>query len=173
MSANVDLPDVALSVRQPWAWAIVAGHKKIENRSVGSIRAGRMSCRRIAIHAAIGLKQDEFDWGVWRLQKHGVACPHPDQLPRGAIIGAVDVVKIITKSDIEWFGGQMGLVLENAEQCDPIPAKGELGYFGWRRAGALAPVAKWMGAWARGGEGLFAHLEASWRVAPHKPFKSG
>ena len=132
-----------------------------------------MSCRRIAIHAASGLKQDEFDWGVWRRQKHGVACPRPDQLPRGAIIGAVDVVKIISKSDSEWFGGQTGLVLENAEQCDPIPVKGELGYFAWQRADTLVPVAKWMSKWGTGGDGLFEHLEASWRVAPRKPSKNG
>jgi hypothetical protein len=173
MSNMTHLPDIALSVRQPWAWAIVAGHKKIANRSAGSIRAGRMSCRRIAIHAASGLKQDEFDWGVWRLQKHGVVCPRPDQLPRGAIIGAVDVVKIVSKSHSEWFGGQTGLVLENAEQCDPIPAKGELVYFAWQRADTLVPVAKWMGKWGTGGDGLFENLEASWRVSPPKPFNKG
>ncbi|MEO0456810.1 MAG: hypothetical protein AAF152_09535 [Cyanobacteria bacterium P01_A01_bin.114] len=76
-SAPADLPRIALSVRQPSAWAIIAGHKPIENRSLGSIRAGRMHPRRIALHAAAGLKEEEFRYLYWRLERHGVACPHP------------------------------------------------------------------------------------------------
>ncbi|WP_373635520.1 hypothetical protein [Yoonia sp. SS1-5] len=166
----VDLPSCALSVRQPWAWAIVAGHKKIENRSAGSIRAGGMTCRRIAIHAASGLKQDEYDWGAWRLARHGLDCPRPDQLVRGAIIGAVDVVDIVSESDSEWFGGQMGLVLDHAAMCDPIPAKGALGYFTWERAASFAPVSRWMREWGGGPSSLFDDLPLDWRNPPRKPF---
>ena len=165
-----DLPPLALSIRQPWAWAVVAGHKPIENRSAGSIRAGRMDCRRICIHAATGLKQDEFQWAHWRLYRHGVRCPRPDALPRGAIIGHVDVVEIIDQSDSEWFGGKMGLRLENAVQIDPIPAVGALGYFEWRAAGELAPVKPWMRQYQMAGEGeLFPDLEPSFRVTPKRP----
>jgi len=168
----IDLPDIALSVRQPWAWAIVAGHKVIENRSAGSIRSGGMDCRRIAIHAAVGMKQAEFDWGAWRLDKHGLRCPWPDELPRGCIIGAVDIVDIISESDSEWFGGQMGLVLENAVMCDPIPAVGALGYFAWERSGQLAPVSPWMRKWGRG-DGMSGDLfdvAPSWETPPPRPF---
>ena len=140
----IDLPPIALSVRQPWAWAIVAGHKPIETRSAGSIRAGRMTVGPICIHAAKGLTRKEFDWGYWRLDKHGVQCPRPEDLPRSAIIGVVDVVEIIDQSDSEWFGGQMGLVLENAIAIDPIPAPGALGYFEWEAGGDLAPNVPWM-----------------------------
>ena len=164
------LPPLALSVRQPWAWAIVSGHKLIENRSAGSVRAGKMDCRRIAIHAAVGLQQDEYDWAVWRLDQHGVACPRPDSLIRGAIIGSVDVVDIVTKSDSPWFGGQVGLVLENAMHCAPIPALGELGYFRWKESGALAAPAPWMQAWGAGIDGLFEDLPPAWRQTPRKPF---
>lgn len=167
------LPDTALSVRQPWAWAIVAGHKPIENRSEGSIRAGRMTCRRIAIHAATGLRQDEYDWAVWRLNKHGVTdCPRPDALPRGAIIGAVDVVDIISESDSDWFGGQRGLVLARPQACDPIPAVGALGYFRWNASGSLAEPAPWMRAWGAAEGGLFDDLPPAWQEAPTKPFRT-
>ena len=165
------LPTVALSVRQPWAWAIVAGYKKIENRSEGAIRADGMDCRRVAIHAAKGLKQDEFDWGAWRLPKHGVTCPRPELLVRGAIIGAVDVVDIVSESDSAWFGGRMGLVLENAEMCAPIPAVGALGYFQWKRGGVFAPVLPWMKTWGGQDGGLFDGLPLEWREEPGKPFK--
>ena len=165
-----DLPDVALSVRQPWAWAIVAGHKKIENRSSGSIRAGKMTCRRIAIHAAAGLSRDEYLWAVWRLDRHGVRCPAAGELARRAIIGCVDVVDIVSESDSEWFGGQMGLVLKNAVTCDPIPAKGELGYFNWMRADGLAPPQPWMLTDGDGSGDLFGDLPPSFARPPGKPF---
>lgn len=144
-----DLPRLALSVRQPWAWAILHGGKIIENRSAGAIRSGRMDCRTIALHAASGMKEAEYRWGAWRLGQHGVRCPRPDDLVRGAIIGQVDVVDIVSHSDSEWFGGQMGLVLENPRSCTPIPAKGALGYFEWTPSGSLAPVAPWMTTWDR------------------------
>ena len=153
------LPEIALSVRQPWAWAIVAGFKKLENRSAGAIAAGKMDCRRIAVHAAAGLKEGEFRWGHWRLHKHGVRCPHPTELPRGAIIGAVDVVDIVSESESEWFGGQRGLVLANAETCEPIPCPGALGYFAWQAGGALAEPARWMTRYDRpDGDGATASL---------------
>lgn len=169
-----DLPSLALSVRQPWAWAIVAGHKPIENRSAGAIRSGNMHPGRICIHAATGLKQDEFQWGHWRLEKHGVACPRPETLVRGAIVGVVDVVDIIDRSDSEWFGGAMGLVLKNAIQIDPIPAKGALGYFWWERGTDVAPVLPWMRSFdpltaAPEAPGLFDDLPLSFKKTPRRP----
>ncbi|WP_299619767.1 ASCH domain-containing protein [uncultured Tateyamaria sp.] len=141
------MPRIALSVRQPSAWAIIAGHKPIENRTLGSIRAGRMGPGRICIHAAAGLKEEEFRYLHWRLGKHGVKCPAPADLPRGCIIGTVEVTGVITASDSEWFGGQAGLTLINPEPCDPIPAPGALGYFEWQAGGTLAAPAKWMTKW--------------------------
>ena len=170
----MDLPTIALSVRQPWAWAIVAGHKKIENRSAGSIAAGGMDCRRIAVHAAAGLKEEEFRWGHWRLHRHGVSCPHPSDLTRGAIIGTVDVVDIVSESDSEWFGGQMGLVLEDATTCTPIPCPGALGYFQWHASGHLAKPAQWMQTYDtpsgdRQTLDLFDDLAPSFAEAPKRP----
>ena len=172
-----ELPELALSVRQPWAWAIIHGGKVIENRSLGAIRAGRMDRRTICIHAASGMRRDEYRWGAWRLAKHGVCCPRPDALLRLAIIGVVDVVDIVTESGSEWFGGQSGLVLENPRAVTPVPAKGELGYFRWRRGGDMASVQPWMRAWdAANGDtrtlDMFADLPPSLPLAPDKPFGS-
>ncbi len=170
-----NLPPLALSVRQPWAWAILHGGKVIENRSAGSIRAGRMDCRTIALHASTGMKEAEYRWGAWRLTQHGVRCPRPDELVRGAIIGQVDVVDIVSESDSEWFGGQMGLVLENPVACDPIPAQGALGYFKWSAAGDLAPTAPWMQNWDRpNGDHLTGDLfdaAPAIDMPPKKPFR--
>lgn len=172
-----DLPRIALSVRQPSAWAIMAGHKPIENRSLGSIRAGRLVPGRICIHAARGLKEDEFRYLYWRLGKHGVTCPHPLDLPRGAIIGTVEVTGIITASDSEWFGGKAGLTLANPEPCTPIPASGALGYFEWHPGGALAPPASWMQKWGTAHpnsetDDLFPDSPIAFETPPTKPWSS-
>ncbi|MEL6916051.1 MAG: hypothetical protein AAFP13_16265 [Pseudomonadota bacterium] len=152
----------------------MAGLKTIENRSAAAVAAGGMECRRIAIHAASGLKQEEFRWGQWRLHRHGVRCPHPTELPRGAIIGAVDVVDIVSESDSAWFGGERGLVLANAKTCAPIPCPGALGYFTWEAGGAVAPPARWMTRYdLPGGDAatgsLFPDLPPSVAADPERP----
>lgn len=139
-----DLPRLALSVRQPWAWAILHGGKIIENRSLGAIRSGHMTPGVICLHAASGMTEAEYRYGLWRLQEHGVTCPRPDALMRGAVIGTVEVTDIITQSDSEWFGGQAGLALAHATAIAPIPARGALGYFEWAAADDFAPVKPWM-----------------------------
>ena len=169
-----DLPRLALSVRQPWAWAILHGGKVIENRSAGAIRAGGMTTGTICLHAAAGMTRAEYDWAVWRLARHGVACPRPDTLVRRAIIGVVDVVDIVSESDSAWFGGQMGLVLENPRAIDPIPAAGALGYFAWQPGGAADPPRPWMIRWDRpqgdtGTPDLF-DTAPSYRAPPPKPW---
>ncbi|MBV6656870.1 MAG: hypothetical protein KI785_03785 [Devosiaceae bacterium] len=191
MTAPVqELPPLALSVRQPWAWAILHGGKVIENRSLGAIRSGGMDCRRIALHAAAGLTEKEYRWGYTKLADHGVRCPPPATLVRGAIIGAVTVVDIISQSDSPWFGksrpGNHGLVLEDPVACAPIAAKGALGYFAWEaRDDALIPSPlPWMrkyGSQAAGPEdggkdpdgqppSLFGDLPFGFKEKPGKPF---
>ncbi|MEM7520622.1 MAG: hypothetical protein AAF307_06245 [Pseudomonadota bacterium] len=169
------LPSRALSVRQPWAWAIIYGGKVIENRSMGSIRAGNMTPGRICIHAASGMKEDEFRYGHWRLARHGVTCPRPDALPRAAIIGTVTVTEIITQSDSAWFGGDAGLVLADPKPIEPIPASGALGYFEWQRGERFAPVKPWMTRFdAPSGDRktreLFEGAPLTYKTSPPKPW---
>ncbi|WP_411889868.1 hypothetical protein [Yoonia sp. SDW83-1] len=122
---------------------------------------------------ATGMKQAEYDWAVWRLEQHGVSCPRPEILVRGAIIGAVYWVDIVAKSDSEWFEGQMGLVLKDAVMCDPTPVNNERGYFQWKRAAALAPVNPWMVEWGSDKVSLFGDLAPSRKGAPKAPFGGG
>lgn len=68
----------ALSVRQPWASAIMSGVKRVENRSRSTTHRGTL-----AIHAA---KRDD-------------APGLPDDLPRGAVIGTVEVVACVRHED--------------------------------------------------------------------------
>lgn len=171
-------PPLALSVRQPWAWAIIHGGKVIENRSLGAIKSGGMDCRRIALHAAIGMRENEYRWGLHKLHEHGETCPLPADLVRGAIIGTVDVVDIISESDSPWFSqrpGNHGLVLENPVPCNPIPAKGALGYFEWQQFEAVAEPLPWMKRYGSSGETtdlLFNDLPPGFKLPPEKPYRS-
>jgi len=107
----------ALTVRQPWAWAIIHGGKDIENRTW----TNRHATGRIAIHAGMGL--DSFD-DVPR----GARRPKSGELVHGAIIGVVDVVEVVEKHRSKWFGGPYGWVLANPRALpEPIPCKGCLG----------------------------------------------
>ncbi|MEM6847804.1 MAG: hypothetical protein AAF580_06970 [Pseudomonadota bacterium] len=173
-SPGSDLPTLALSVRQPWAWAIIFGGKTIENRSLGSIRAGRMVPGPIAIHAAAGMREEEYRWAVAKLQPRGITIPRPDALVRRAIIGQVRVTEIISKSDNPWFGGDHGLVLAEPFPFEPIPAAGALGYFEWAQSGTCAAPLPWMLSYGvPGGDSatldLFPDAPQAFRNAPKGP----
>lgn len=140
------LPTKALSVRQPWAWAIVHAGKDIENRSAAAVRHG-MRPGPIAIHASKGMTRDEYEFARQFMLSIGITCPRPDNLVRGAIIGAVTVEAIVAESDSRWFFGPRGLVLSDARAVKPIAASGALGYFDWRASGDVETPLPWMRVW--------------------------
>lgn len=144
----IPLPTIALSVRQPWAWAIIHAGKDIENRSESSVRAGQMIkhiTRRIAIHAAKGMTIYEYQDGREFMQTIGVRCPKPGVLERGGIIGSVLLVGVVSHHDSPWFFGPRGLVLANPVACEFTGATGELGMFQWASNGkGPEPASKWM-----------------------------
>ena len=139
------MPRLALSVRQPWAWAIICAGKDIENRSWHAVNHGLRQRGRICIHAAKGMTRDEYEGAADFMARIGVTCPAPADLTRSAIIGSVEVVDVVSESNSPWFCGPRGLVLRNPEACPPIRCIGALGYFEWKHADiAPPPLARWM-----------------------------
>lgn len=139
------LPRLALSIRQPWAWAIVCAGKDIENRSWQAVNHGLRQRGRICIHAAKGMSRDEYEEARDFMAGIGVTCPAPADLARAAIVGSAKVVDVVSESDSPWFFGPRGLVLRDAEVWSPIPCIGQLGYFDWKRADIEKPApARWM-----------------------------
>lgn len=132
------LPQFALSIRQPWAYAIITGRKSIENRDWSTKFRGE-----ICIHAAKTLiKQDyyydrDFIVETQDRKKWGNDFIDLDELKQyggfGAIIGTANIVDCITESESPWFFGKYGFVLENIKSIEPIPCKGALGLFEWRK----------------------------------------
>lgn len=146
------LPRLALSVRQPWAWAIIHAGKDIENRDWRHPNPARTFRGPFALHAASGMTRDEYDDAAETICDitRGVA-PPARELARGAIIGVVEVVDVVRGNLSDrarlgpWFFGPVGLVLRNPRPITPIPCKGQLGFFEWRPSGGeIAPPAKWM-----------------------------
>ena len=139
------LPTLALSVRQPWAWAIIHGGKDVENRTAAAIRKGNMKPGRICIHASKTMTQGEYNtaaMNIW-LFTDAIA-PPPDELIYGGIIGTVTVTGIVKESESCWFTGPPALVLQDPQPIDPIPSPGALGYFHWRRSGEIMKPKPWM-----------------------------
>jgi hypothetical protein len=138
----------ALSVRQPWAHAIVYLGKPLENRTLASIR--RMSFAagdRIAIHAAKGMTRDEYEFAAgFMRQLSGVACPPAIELARGGIIGTARIEGIVKKSASPWFFGPRAIVLADPQPCAFIPVVGQLGLFDWEPAdpAIIPPPVRWM-----------------------------
>ena len=143
-----DLPELALSVRQPWAWAILHGGKDVENRDWRRPNPGLTFRGRVALHASSGMTQDEYDA---IMPRSAPPIPPPHLLVRGAIIGHVTIMDIIRDPNrdmikSEWFHGPVGLMLHDPVAIDPIPCAGALGFFAWRKnlTDAVTPPAVWM-----------------------------
>lgn len=149
-SGPANLPMIALSVRQPWAWAIIHAGKDIENRSWQAVNHGLRQRGRIAIHAAKGMTRDEYEDAANFINRLALApnpqCPKAADLLRGGIIGTVEVVDVVEESASPWFFGPRGLVLRDPRPCQFVPAIGALGYFNWLEADpSIVPQpAKWM-----------------------------
>jgi hypothetical protein len=140
------LPQKALSVRQPWAWAIMFAGKDIENRSWQAMNHGLAVRGNIVIHASAGMTRQEYEEAADFMASIGVTCPPAIDLWRGAVIGTVEVVDAVRDSSSPWFFGPRGLVLRNPKPCLPAPVKGHLGYFNWQdhRADGFPEPARWM-----------------------------
>jgi ASCH domain len=121
---------VALSIRQPWAWSIIHAGKDIENRSWNTNYRGRFY-----IHAAKGLTRAEYDDFLdftgdrFRFSLPGhLHCPPADELRRGGIIGEAELVDCVREHISPWFTGKYGFLLRNPKPLPFRPLSGELGF---------------------------------------------
>ncbi|SNS53603.1 hypothetical protein SAMN06295912_108135 [Sphingomonas laterariae] len=119
----------ALSVRQPWAFSILFGGKEIENRNWSTRYRGPL-----ALHAAKGMTNDEFDaWqlflSVQGLRGDWLTSKTMADLQRGGVVGMVDLVDCVNAHPSRWFQGPYGFVLANPRPVAFIPCAGKLGFF--------------------------------------------
>jgi ASCH domain len=112
---------LALTVRQPWAWAIIHAGKDVENRSWPTSYRGPL-----AIHAAT--KTDPNGPGF--LSSLGFD-PADDDLTLGAVIGIVDLAAVVQNRISPWaFDGYWHWVLHNPRPLPkPVRYRGQPGLF--------------------------------------------
>lgn len=151
----------ALSISQPWAWMIISGRKRIENRQWGAAQLAQARARvgrRFAVHAAKSYDADAAE----DLADHGIVVPERPALAAGAIVGVATLARVITVAealadpDLEdqrlFISGPACLVLADVVAVDPIPARGFLGFWPLTDAAAEALAAQIAGVDAREGD---------------------
>lgn len=120
-----------LSIHQPWAWAIVSGYKKIENRSWITNHRGFL-----LIHATATRDLEADTW----IEKN-TNLKIPTTLPQKNIVGGVTLKDIktngafnsynekLTEQDKVWaFLDYKHWLLENPEKFEqPTPYSGKMG----------------------------------------------
>ncbi len=127
-----------LTIRQPWAWCIVHGYKKIENRKRRTNYTGPFY-----IHAG---KNFDYEGLAWIIQQFGNIF-NPDHIPlsaefyKGGIIGFANLVECVSVNNPEdmkalspfllpWFFGPYGYVIDNIQPIIPFqPVRGQRGWF--------------------------------------------
>lgn len=120
-----------LTVRQPWAWAIICAGKDIENRS-----------RRTNYRGPLAIHVSKFsDWGEIAADARSVAPLLPVKVltraelePQlGHIIGVVDVIDCLggcINSPSPWaMRGYYHWVVANQRRVKPVPIVGQQGVF--------------------------------------------
>ena len=118
----------ALSIRQPWAWLIVNGHKDIENRDWHTQFRGRM-----LVHAGQTMARSYYDTVVADLTAAGLCpanMPAYEDLPRGGFVGWTHVIDCRQQHPSPWKqDGSHGFVLRDSSPIPFVPFKGRLGFF--------------------------------------------
>lgn len=140
----------ALTIQQPWIWAIEHAGKRIENRTCYPPRF-ILEGDAFALHAGKTFNEDGFTG----LREENIMVPDSEPLPLGCVCGIAKVKPPILKalyddghnviqviecgsqnriqlgSQAKWFVGPYGWPLTELEWLmDPIPCRGNQGF--WR-----------------------------------------
>ncbi len=118
----------ALSIWQPWAFAIVSLGKDIENRCWRTRYRGPL-----LIHASKTVDEPAFEF----LHQEFL---NPDEMKilerypsaarlTGGIVGVCELVDCVDTSSSRWFNGPYGFVLRNARRLPFVKMPGRQGLF--------------------------------------------
>lgn len=122
----------ALSIRQPWAWLIVNGHKDIENRDWATPFRGRF-----LVHASKTITRSyyelEFKLGLWtdyRIDVEALGLPAFEDLQLGGFVGWSTVEGCVRDHPSPWkHPDSYGFVLRDSTPIPFVPYSGRLGWF--------------------------------------------
>jgi len=124
----------AITLRALWAWAVVHGPKRVENRNWRTSRRGE-----IAIHAGVDRAHDDAD----RRSLVAAGVDVPDDVPRGAVLGTVELLDVVdypAAGDPDPYGlrddplatGPVCWILGDPRPlARPVPARGLQRFWSW------------------------------------------
>lgn len=113
----------ALSIQQPWAWAILHG-KDIENRTWPTRYTGPF-----LIHAGKKFDFDGYRWILANRPLFSADIPHRDAFQMGGIVGVSMIVDCVDFHESPFFFGPWGFVLSCSRPIPFVPCRGKLGFF--------------------------------------------
>lgn len=122
----------ALSIKQPWAWLIVNGHKDIENRTWTTTQRGP-----IFIHAGKSFDKEGYEWVKENFPE--IDLPKPDEFERGGLVGIAHIKNCVSESASKWFFGPYGFTLTDARPIELKPYRGQLGFFNVDQSKTMEP----------------------------------
>lgn len=114
----------ALSILQPWAWAITAGYKDIENRRWPTKYRGWF-----LIHAGKKWGDEQEDDLDDCMEDFPLLPWSTAELTRGGCIGIAEIFGCVQQSESLWFNGPHGFLIRNAKPIVPFAFRGQLGWF--------------------------------------------
>jgi hypothetical protein len=116
----------ALSILQPWPYAIIVLGKDIENRTWSTSYRGRF-----LIHASKGFDMEGYDV-LLRMKAENPdwpEIPRAVDFQRGGIVGSVVLRDVVRASTSPWFFGPVGFVLQGAQPLPFNRCRGMPGFF--------------------------------------------
>jgi hypothetical protein len=108
-----------LTVKQPWAWALIHGPKRVENRSWPTAYRGPL-----LIHA--GKRPDVISPAIRALLPE---LPPAERLDYGAIVGVVDLVDCVPYVEVAgqpFAEGPWCWLVREPRPLTPLPCRGAL-----------------------------------------------
>lgn len=112
----------ALTLKQPWAWAVIQGYKDVENRSWSTSHRGLL-----LIHAGKQLDAAGFEF-IWKLGLHRAL---PMDLPLGRLVGSVQLQDVVGGYASKWAsrGSWHWVLTRPREFRTPVVCRGGQGLF--------------------------------------------
>lgn len=121
----------ALTIHAPWAWAIVHGHKRVENRTWRTSHRGPL-----AIHAGLSDASDGAAAALFR--ELGIKPPPDWSALRGRVLGVVELIDVVdgarpllldpAETFGPWWSGPVGWVIDDVRRLiAPLEATGAQG----------------------------------------------
>lgn len=111
----------AISLKQPWAWLMVNGHKNVENRDRRTNYRGM-----ILVHASLSADEDCYAFVRTTFPRIRQIMPTIQELQRGGIVGKFDIIDCVEEHPSDWFFGKFGYVVRNALPLPFVRCRGSV-----------------------------------------------